>query len=127
MSDENNRLLRINEIIMKNENEIDLLNRFLENPFSRGEYYKSIKKSQSYLEDNSKGLLSIIVWVMNIVLWGILIVGFSNIKKLLIEGIIFAIFSVISIYLATTVRLIIFSRKRKKELEELILINKNKL
>jgi len=127
MSDENNRLLRINEIIMKNENEINLLNRFLENPFSRGEYYKSIKKSQNYLEDNSKGLLSIIVWVMNIVLWGILIVGFSNIKKLLIEGIIFAIFSAISIYLATNVRLIIFSRKRKKELEELILINKNKL
>jgi hypothetical protein len=124
---ENDRLSRINEIIEKNENEVGLLKNFLENPFSRGDYYKKIKKSQSYLEDNSKSLLSIFVWVVNIILWGILIIGLLNIKKLIIEGLIFALISFFFTYLLSTIRIVIFCKRRIKELQELIYLNKKKI
>ncbi len=128
MSKENiDRILRIKEIITKYENEINLLNNYLENPFSRGDQYFAITKSQSYIDDNSKRYLSILIWVLNFLLWGILVFGFSNIKTVIIEVVLFTILSLAFIYIGTTIRLFFFCKRRKKELKNLIFANQNKL
>lgn len=127
MSTQLTRISRINDIILKNEKEIKLLNGFLHNPFSRGEFYKELIHSQRFSINNYKNTFNIVVWVLNILLWWILIFGFSNINRLALQVFIFIISSIISIYFGNTIRLIIFYSKRKKELQVLISENKRKL
>lgn len=126
MYSQSDRIFRINDIINKYENELKLINAFLCNPFGLGKTYKELIRSQR-LNNYNKLAFNIVVWVLNILLWGILLFGFSSIDILILQVVLFVIVSLISYYIGNLIRSVLFCLKRKKEIEVLISENKKKI
>lgn len=122
------RNLRINEIIEKYEKELVLLNKFLRNPFTRNKNYKQIIKSEPYMDNNeSFRLPNTLLWTFNILGWGLIIFGIAKMNFVVYSAVLFILVSLVVGYLLKTWLLIRFCKKRKKELEDLIFLNKTKL
>jgi len=121
------RFTRINEINEKYQKEVEIIDQFLLNPFTRGGSYKDIRKMPSFIHDNNQKALSAIVWPVNLILWGILIYGIKSIKSILLSVSLFLCVFISMVFLSNTLNLFVFCKKRKRELKSLIRMNQSKL